>query len=469
MPVPAWVQDAIFYQVFPDRFANGDKDNDPPNIVPWESEPTNHSFHGGDLRGIINNLGYLLDLGITAIYLNPIFLSPSNHRYNVTDYFQIDPKLGTMQDFHDLIRLAHQFQVKLILDGAFNHCGRGFFAFSDILENQEFSPYTDWFHIRKFPIDAYSPLKTKSYDAWWGFKSLPKFNTSNPRVRDYLMKAGEYWIEQGADGWRLDVPNEIADNSFWDEFRQRIKKINPEAYLVGEIWVLDNHWVGEKTFDGLMNYPCRDTILGLVNGALLVEQFTARIEEIFNAYPLENLLSMYSLLGSHDIDRVLTVLNGDLDKVKLAYLFQFAFPGTPAIYYGDEIGMTGGKDPQNRAAFRWDENTWNQNLRSWLKKLIQVRKQYRALRSGAYQSLPIQNNQSCCAFIRVFENERMVCVFNLTPESQEIRIGGFPIEGEEGLSGISCLSGDHFQAENGELSIRLGACAGEMIVLQNIS
>ncbi len=219
MSVPSWVQDSVFYQIFPDRFANGDPGNDPPNVQPWGSPPTIWDFQGGDLQGIIQHFDYLLDLGVNALYLNPIFHATSNHRYNTTDYYKIDPKLGDMGDFHALLDLAHRHNMRLILDGVFNHCGRGFFAFADVLENHQHSPYRDWFHINRFPVDAFSPGEARDYKAWWGIKSLPKFNTTNPDVRKYLLDVARYWIEQGADGWRLDVPNEIDDDPFWDEFR----------------------------------------------------------------------------------------------------------------------------------------------------------------------------------------------------------------------------------------------------------
>ena len=257
MTVPYWVKDAIFYQIFPDRFENGDCSNDPVNVQPWNAPPTGEQFKGGDLRGIIQRLDYLLDLGINAIYLNPIFQATSNHRYNTTDYYKIDPKLGDLSDFRALLDVAHRNGVRVILDGVFNHCGRGFFAFVDLLENQANSPYRNWFHPLAFPLDGYSPGDAKDYLAWWGFKSLPKFNTNEPAVRRYIFDVARYWIEQGADGWRLDVPNEIDDDSFWAEFRHVVKSVNQDAYLVGEIWTADPRWVGEGHFDGMMNYPFR--------------------------------------------------------------------------------------------------------------------------------------------------------------------------------------------------------------------
>ena len=319
-------------------------------------------FREGIYRGIIQKFDYLLDLGINAIYLNPIFLASSNHRYNATDYYTIDPKLGSLEDFHSLIKHAHRSNVKILLDGVFNHCGRGFFAFNDILENQENSAYRDWFHIKKFPVNAYSTGETTDYLGWWGMKNLPKFNTANLKVRKYLMNVARYWIEQGADGWRLDVPNEINDDSFWEEFRMVVKDTNPEAYLVGEIWSTDIRWVGDGHFDGLMNYPVLDALIGLlVSNTMDVHQFSEKIDGLLSYYPRDHIYAMYVPVGSHDTERILTRM-ASIEKTKLVYLFQFAFPGAPAIYYGDEIGLSGGKDPDCRGAFLWDEKSWNFEL-----------------------------------------------------------------------------------------------------------
>ncbi|MBI4769613.1 MAG: alpha-amylase, partial [Chloroflexi bacterium] len=208
MSVPSWVQDSIFYQIFPDRFANGDPDLDPPNVQPWGAPPTTSGFQGGDLAGVLHRLDYLLDLGVNAIYLNPIFHATSNHRYNATDYFSIDPRLGALADFRRLLERAHANGIRIILDGVFNHCGRGHFAFNDLLENGADSPYKDWFHVRHFPPHAYGHGDALDYEGWWNHKSLPRFNTATPAVRRHLLSVARYWIDQGIDGWRLDVPNE---------------------------------------------------------------------------------------------------------------------------------------------------------------------------------------------------------------------------------------------------------------------
>jgi glycosidase len=416
MSVPEWVQDAIFYQIFPDRFANGKSDNDPPNVMQWGAPPTSWGFQGGDLNGIVQKFDYLLDLGINAIYLNPIFQASSNHRYNTIDYYHIDPKLGTMEDFHRLINLAHQNRVRIILDGVFNHCGRGFFAFNDILENQEYSPYRDWFHINHIPVDAYAWGGATDYVGWWGMKSLPKFNTDNPRTRQYLLDVGRYWIEKGADGWRLDVPNEINDDNFWSEFRDVVKSANPDAYLVGEIWNVDPRWVGEGHFDGLMNYPIMDVIGGFLGSQSLdAAQFGEKLASMLAVYPRENTFAMYILLDSHDTERILTRLGNNLDKTRLAYQFQFAYPGTPAIYYGDEIGLVGGKDPGCRGAFLWEETRWNRELRNFIKNLIRLRKDHLALRKGDFIALPQPDQPYCYAFARKADGDAVLIIMNASP------------------------------------------------------
>jgi cyclomaltodextrinase len=434
MTVPYWVEDTIFYQIFPDRFANGDTHNDPPNVQPWGSPPTSWGFQGGDLRGVIDKFDYILDLGINAIYLNPIFLSTSNHRYNTVDYFKIDPRVGTLEDFHALLSTAHSNNVRVILDGVFNHCGRGFFGFNDVLENQDHSPYRDWFHVNKFPLDAYSPGKAEDYKAWWGFKSLPKFNTNNQAVRRYLLNVARYWIEQGSDGWRLDVPNEIDDDSFWLEFRESVKSINRDAYLVGEIWTIEPRWVGPNHFDGLMNYPLRDAVLDFLNGGFIsAAGFADQVEGILKRYLHENAYAMYVTLGSHDTERIYTRLNGDLNKLKLAYSFIFAYPGAPAIYYGDEIGMTGGKDPECRGAFNWNQETWLEELRGWLRTLISLRKRYVALRRGAYQRVLADDRRNVYGFARTLGDEAVLVVMNASAAQRHLRLPVKELGWKDGL------------------------------------
>jgi glycosidase len=433
MSVPDWVQDAIFYQIFPDRFYHGDQENDPPNLQPWGSIPTSWGFQGGDLKGILQKFDYLLDLGINAIYLNPIFQASSTHRYNTTDYYKIDPKLGSLHDFHLLIEHAHRNQVRIILDGVFNHCGRGFFAFNDILENQEHSPYRDWFHISHFPVKAYSPGEATDYIGWWGMKSLPKFNTGNLQVRKYLLDVAKYWIDQGADGWRLDVPNEIDDDSFWEEFRHVVKSANPDAYIFGEIWKPELRWVGERHFDGLMNYPVMEALTSLlVSDTPDVAHFAEKVEGLLTYYPFENAYAMYVPIGSHDTVRILTRMGNNEEKTRLAFLFQFAYPGAPALYYGDEIGLTGGKDPGCRGAFPWDEKYWKNETRNFIKTLVHLRKHQHALRRGGYIRVMKNSNPGCYAFVRKTIDDQVLVIMNPSGREQSMIVGTDEIGWEDG-------------------------------------
>jgi cyclomaltodextrinase / maltogenic alpha-amylase / neopullulanase len=461
MTTPYWVQDAIFYQIFPDRFADGDKSNNPPNLLKWGAPPTVEGFQGGDLRGIIQHFDYLLDLGITALYLNPIFAATSTHRYNTTDYYQIDPKLGTMEDFRALLETAHRNDVRIVLDGVFNHVGRGFFAFVDVLENGDQSAYKDWFHISRFPPDAYGPGDPHNYLGWWNHKSLPKLNTNTPAVRNYILGVARYWLEQGIDGWRLDVPNEIDDDPFWAEFRRVCRTVNRDAYLLGEIWDMNPRWANDTHFDGLMNYPVKEALLAWFQGRENAVQFGERIDGLFKTYKRENLNAMFVPLDSHDTERFKTMMNGNTDKLKLAFLFQMAFPGAPSIYYGDEIGLEGGKDPDSRRAFPWKEADWNQDLRTWVKTLISLRKRTPSLRRGDFVRLVA--NDGLFAFCRMLGEDKVLVAMNATGRSREIDIPCSALNWSDGRLVQSIISGEKSTVIDGSLKITLAPWSGNWI------
>lgn len=465
MTVPEWVQDAIFYQIFPDRFANGNRENDPPGTVPWGTPPAVVQFQGGDLEGVIQRLGYLSDLGINAIYFTPIFESVSNHRYDAVDYLLIDRKLGKLNDFHRLIQLAHQQGIKVILDGVFNHCGRSFYAFRDLVENGEQSGYRDWFHVRRFPLNAYTPGKAVNYEAWWGYKSLPKFNTDNPGVRKMIFDVARYWVDQGADGWRLDVPNEIDDDEFWGEFRKVVKAANPQAYILGEIWEALPRWVGDNMFDGVMNYPVRTAVLNWLDGKSTSSAFVDAVEKLLKVYPMENVRAMYVPLGSHDTERLATVLNENIQRVKLALTFQFTYPGAPAVYYGDEIGLTGGKDPECRKAFPWDEQEWNQDLRQYLQKLIHIRKTSPALRRGTLQRSWVSDADRVVVFQRNHEDGNLVVALNNDEQAHPVRITN-PCKDGGTLQGLMSGQIITIEASSPEVEFILPPMSGEIFTLK---
>ncbi len=461
MTTPYWVQDAIFYQIFPDRFANGDRKNDPPNVQKWGSKPSIWGFQGGDLRGILQNFDYLLDLGITALYLTPVFQAPSTHRYNTSDYFKIDPRLGTLDDFHALIETAHRNNLHVILDGVFNHCGRGFFAFTDVLENGEHSAYKDWFHILRFPLEAYDPGEAQNYIGWWKNKSLPKLNTDNTQVRNYIFEVARYWIEQGADGWRLDVPNEIDDDGFWEDFRRVVKSANRDAYLLGEIWDLNPRWANDKHFDGLMNYPLREALMQLLSvGSLYISPFVEKVEGMLKTYPRENDYAMYFPLGSHDTERLFTKVEGSTDKAKLAFLFQFAYPGAPAIYYGDEIGLEGEKDPDCRRAFPWNQKSWNIELHQWVRTLIALRKRYACLRRGDYQRLLMDGSNGSYTFARVLGAEKIVISLNASPHPQTLEIPVAPLQWPDNHIVYDLIDHTNYTISGGKLTLIVSPWSG---------
>ena len=428
---PSWVADAIFYQVFPDRFARSAAMAHGDRLQAWDAPPTVGGFKGGDLVGLADRLEWIEQIGCNAIYLNPVFQSPANHRYHTHDYYRIDPLLGGDQAFDHLLDECHRRGIRLILDGVFNHVGRGFFQFNHILEAGPDSPYLDWFHVHGFPLHAYDQRGGHArYEAWWGIPALPKLNTGNPEVREYLMRVGEYWIDRGIDGWRLDVPEEIRTEGFWEEFRQRIRSRNPEAYLVGELWDDAGWWTssGER-FDGTMNYlltghtvsfaggdridPREAKRLPYRIGSLDAAGYAAAVQGLIDAYPAHVLKAHLNLLGSHDTARIRTVMGGDPASVRLAALLMFTSPGAPCIYYGDEIGMTGGPDPGCRAGFPWDRRQeWNREILDALASLARLRRERSALRHGNYRVVHAPAGQHLYVFEREHNSEQLLIVVN---------------------------------------------------------
>jgi len=426
---PGWVSDAVFYQIFPDRFARSERLTKPDNLEDWDAPPTVDGYKGGDLLGIVEHLDWLSDLGINAVYLNPIFQSASNHRYHTHDYHRVDPLLGGDEAFDELIAACHDRGIRVIVDGVFNHASRGFFPFSDILESGAASPWVDWFAVHRFPPNAYDTGRPPDYEAWWNLHALPKLNTENPEVREFLMGVGEHWIRRGADGWRLDVPEEIKTEGFWEEFRTRVRRVNPEAYLVGEIWDPATGWINDLTrFDGVMNYQLTQAVLRFAaNGridsrvvapvnmtlepALNGLQYRRAVDRLLDLYPEDAHRANLNLLGSHDTARVLTMVGGDAESVVLAHLLTFTFPGAPCIYYGDEVGMTGENDPGSRGGFPWERpESWNRELLETLRSLAALRHAHSALRHGGYRHLLAEGQ--VYAFERAHEDERLVVVVN---------------------------------------------------------
>lgn len=376
---PAWARDAVVYQVMPDRFAASRRVPKPGDLEPWDAPPTQRGFKGGDLLGLAERLDELADLGITALYLNPIFSAGSNHRYDTWDPLTVDPLLGGDAAFRELLAGAHDRGIRVLLDGVFNHVGRGFRPFAHVLENGGSSPYRDWFHLDDdvrggrrevvaFPDPADPAARASGYRAWWGVPSLPKLRVEHPPVREYLLGVAEHWTRTGIDGWRLDVPADVDDPTFWPAFRERVRSVNPEAWLVGEIWSPAADWLGDR-FDGLMDYPLGMAILGFAAGGHVDRDVAAgqmdyrdRLVDLdgtaFGTRVLDDLAvagppdaAMLTLLGSHDTPRARSVLADDLVRLRLAALLLLTLPGAPSIYYGDELAMAGRADPDCRRGY----------------------------------------------------------------------------------------------------------------------
>ncbi len=427
---PDWVKHAVFYQIFPDRFARSKQPHKGllhnPRWEDWEAIPTLQGYKGGDLWGIIEQLDYIQDLGINAIYFTPIFQSASNHRYHTHDYYQVDPLLGGNQAFKELLEAAHQRNIKVVLDGVFNHASRGFFFFHDILENGPHSPWVDWFKITDWPLAAYTGDLPANYESWGGNRALPQFNHDNPEVREYIMEIGEYWLRFGIDGWRLDVPFEIKTPGFWQEFRHRIKAINPQAYIVGEVWGDSREWLDGTQFDGVMNYLFAVPTIAFTAGdrvvleqvqsreyqpypPLFAAEYGSKIQELLQLYPWEIQLTQLNLLGSHDTARLITIAGGDRATVELATLLLLTFPGAPSIYYGDEVGLPGGVDPDSRRGFPLEAD-WNQEILNIHRQLIALRHKHPALRTGDYEVIFARGE--LYIFARTLDTDTLIIAVN---------------------------------------------------------
>ncbi|MFN2200603.1 MAG: glycoside hydrolase family 13 protein [Caldilineaceae bacterium] len=439
---PDWVKHAVFYQIFPDRFARSPRIQHPLGITfrDWGAPPAQQGYQGGDLLGIVDRLDYLQDLGVNALYLNPVFASASNHRYHTYDYFQVDPLLGGDAALRELLDAAHSRDMRVVLDGVFNHASRGFWPFHHVLENGGDSPYVGWFYIEDWPLHPYPATAgiDPNYGAWWGLHALPKLNVTNPGMREYLLRAAAYWMEFGADGWRLDVPEEIDDAQFWREFRRRVRDANPEAYLVGEIWHDAQEWLRGDRFDGIMNYVFSRAALGFFGSETLrtdhkpggyeltrlsAADFAATIEHSISIYDLETVLAQLNLLDSHDTARALWILGEDESALRLCVLFQMTMPGAPCIYYGDEIGLSAGTDPDCRGAFPWgDQDSWNSALRDHYRRAIRLRSKHIALRSGRFRTVFSQDG--IYGFIRSADAETILVLLNANHAVATISLDG---------------------------------------------
>ena len=436
---PAWVRDAVFYQIFPERFCNGDPSNDPLNTEPWGAPPTIRNFMGGDLQGILNKLDHLSDLGISALYLTPIFKSTSSHKYDIIDYFAVDEHFGDMALLRKLVDVCHARGIRVILDAVFNHCSNLHPFFLDVKQNGRRSPYWNWFFIKKWPIpDRFARHKDalEWYECWWGYHTLPKLNYTHPEVEEYFLKVAQFWLREAhTDGWRLDVPNEVIQ-TFWPKFRHAVKEANPEAYIVGEIWDDATPWLMGDQFDAVMNYRFQKALLGyFAEETLDTKTLDHTLRQIMLDYPEQATAVMLNLLGSHDTARPMTVAKGDVNALKLMAAMQFTFEGAPCIYYGDEIGMEGGKDPDCRRCYPWDKpDLQNRALFDYYRKLIAIRKANPALRAGTFRPFLVDDERQLYAYERRADGNRCIVALNRSEAERTIELPA-SIKAMELLSG----------------------------------
>lgn len=449
---PAWVKDAVFYQIFPERFANGDPSNDPDGVLAWtEGEPTPSNFYGGDLQGVIDHIDHLQQLGINAIYFTPLFKATTNHKYDTVDYMTVDPHFGDNAKLKDLVEVCHSKGIRVLLDAVFNHSGFYFPPFQDVLDKGKESKYIDWFYVREYPIVT---EPRPNYDTFAFEWRMPKLNTEHPEVKAYLLEVARYWIEEvGIDGWRLDVANEV-DHAFWREFRQVVKKVNPEAYILGEIWHDSQPWLLGDQFDAVMNYPLTDAVLDFIaKDRIDAEQFANQINAVHAGYQQQVNEAAFNLLDSHDTPRLLTLCHGNKALMKLAALFQLTHSGTPCIYYGDEVGMAGGADPGCRKPMEWREDKQDRELFVFYQQLIALRKEHRALRDGHFRFLLAEKETKQVVYERQLEGESFVIALNASPAEQRLQL-----KMEHAEKSTKVLGTGHYEAiSDDELSFALPA------------
>lgn len=411
-----WLQESVVYQIFPDRFCNGNESINSENVKPWGDKVNTKTVFGGDLQGIINKVEYLRDLGITLLYLTPIFKSPSNHKYNIDDYYMVDESFGDIETLKVLVNKCHKNNIRVVLDGVFNHTGADFFAFKDVLENQEKSKYINWYHIDKLPV---SKTDINYYTFANKVAYMPKLNTCNSEVKNYFIDVARYWIrEAGIDGWRFDVCDEV-DHQFWREMRIGIKEEKNDAVLIGEIMHESVSFLRGEQLDSIMNYPFKHAMVDFFAKRKIDAKELNDILAINRYIYMESISKqLWNLVGSHDTSRYLTECNGNVNRMKLAAVFQFTYLGLPYIYYGDEVGVDGEDDPQCRKCMDWDEENQNKELLNHYKNLSIIRKKNKALMHGKYRD--IGSNDKVLIFERTLGDEKIVIIINNDEKSVSI-------------------------------------------------
>jgi glycosidase len=400
--VPDWAMDAVIYNIFPDSFATSRRHISlAPARKEWKGETTRGRL-GGAIKGVTENADYLRCLGVNCVYLNPIFAAGEYHKYDLLDYYHVDPCFGTDGDFRELVEALHGSGMRVIIDGVFNHCGWRFFAFDEVARVGEASPRKDWFYRLEFPVvrpDSREAIP--GYECFAYERLMPKLDTANAEVREYFCEVCRHWLrEYKIDGWRLDVASEVNDG-FWRAFRSAADEVNPDALIIGEVWESAGHWLDGSMFNSAMNYDfrkhCRDFF---ARGSIDAAGFGARVANMLARYRKNIAYAQLNLLDSHDVSRFLTLCGGDRERLKLAVLFQMCFVGIPCVFYGDEQGIAGAAEDEYRSRMVWDGD---KDIFGFYKKAIALRRDSPALRRGGFETLLAENKTF--AFRRSYNGE----------------------------------------------------------------
>lgn len=409
---PEWIGDRVWYQIFPERFCNGDLGNDPEGTEPWGSEPTRDNYMGGDLQGIIGKLDYLGRLGINALYLNPVFTATSNHKYDTVNYFEIDPQFGTIQDLRELVNKCHERGIKVVLDLVINHCGFYHPYFQDVVEKGEASAYKEWFYVNNYPVER----SEEDYDSVGYYQWMPKLRTSNPEVQQYIYDIVSFWQkETGIDGWRIDVADEV-EISFLRELKSCVKRLNPNAIIIAEIWDDAKRLMMSGGVDSVMNYEFRTILFDYcLDRSITLRQFHSRLVRLAHRYSLKELHQMFNLLGSHDTERILTRCGENGDKLRQIMAIQFVFPGNPTVYYGDELGMTGENDPGCRGSMTWERSPEESDLFGYTQNWITRKRENPLLQSGSLE-LRYREGSDCYVIRRYMGTDEIVLLCNFSAD-----------------------------------------------------
>lgn len=451
---PEWARGAVGYQIFPDRFKREGKWLE--GLEPWGSAHVENEYRfGGNLAGITKSVPYLKELGVGIVYMTPLFVSDTSHRYNTFDYFKIDPLLGTNDELRVLADTLHEAGIRIVLDGVFNHSGTAFAPFQDALKNGESSPYRDWFFFTDQYECGYRTFSLEPY--------MPKLNLQTPAAQQYFMEVGRYWLREcHVDGWRLDVSPEVYPD-FWRQYRRAVKQENPDAILIAEAWDDSREWltVGDM-FDGTMHYVLSGAIWRFfAEKSCTLAKFDACINRAMAMYPHAVQEVLWNFLSSHDTPRMITRAGGDKQNFRSAAFFQMTHPGVPIIYYGDELGMAGGADPQCRGSMVWDQVQGNETL-AYYKRLTQMRMGSDALRFGTLRTFAVHED-GLYAYLRGHEGESALCVLN-TGDANVAKLLALPADLAQSENLIDRMTGEVHGVYRGMVDISLKA--GEGMVLE---